>query len=108
MKTRIIIALVSATLCSGAAIAADSTTTDGAKPRRAGTSGITLDPGAATAAESKNRNSKDPNEIVCRRSNDHSSRLDRKKVCMTRAQYEERRMLDRDMVERSQASRSTR
>jgi opacity protein-like surface antigen len=106
MKTRIIIALVSAAFCSSAAIAAQSAS-DAAKPPEAGTSAITLDPGSATAAVSKNRNSKDPKEIICKRSNDHSSRLDRKKVCMTRAQYEERRMLDRDMIERGQASRPT-
>jgi hypothetical protein len=106
MKTRIIIALASAALCAGAALATE-TATDTAKPPKPAATGITLDPGTATATVSKNRNRKDPNEILCKRSNDHSSRLDRKKVCMTRAQYEERRMLDRDMVERSQASRTT-
>lgn len=73
-----------------------------------GQSSITLDGGSADVSSAKPRTRKDPNQIICTRSNDHSSRLSRKKVCMTRAQFEERRMLDRDAVERGQANRQTR
>ena len=69
---------------------------------------ITLDGGSAERGSTVERTRSDPNQIVCKRNNDPSSRLSRKRVCMTRAQYEERRMLDRDAVERGQANRQTR
>jgi hypothetical protein len=80
MKSHLILGLVSVALMSGAAVAGDS------KKR--------------TAA-------KDPNEIVCKTEAETGSRLARKKTCMTRAQMEEQRMINRDMIERSQASRTT-
>lgn len=59
---------------------------------------------ASAAAAAKKAN--DPQKRICKRSNDISSRLPRGKVCMTRQQQEERRLLDRESIERGQASRS--
>ena len=80
MKSHLILGLISVAMMSGAAVAGDS---------------------------NKRTVVKNPNEMVCKNETETGSRLARKKVCMTRAQYEERRMLDRDMIERSQASRTT-
>ena len=80
MKSHLILGLVSVALMSGAAVAGDS---------------------------KKQTATKDPNAIVCKNQTETGSRLARKKVCMTRAQMEEQRMMNRDMIERSQASRTT-
>ncbi len=47
----------------------------------------------------------DPNEVVCVSEPELGSRLVRHKTCMTRAQWTERARNDRDVVDRSQASR---
>lgn len=44
----------------------------------------------------------DPNEVICERQQELGSRLATRKVCMTRAQWEEQRRSDRDLVTRSQ------
>jgi hypothetical protein len=45
---------------------------------------------------------KDPNQIVCQKQEVLGSRLAVKRVCMTRAEWAERRRDDRDLVQRSQ------
>src|SRR5687768_11611037 len=44
----------------------------------------------------------DPNERICEKMIVTGSRLASKKVCMTRAQWDERRRGDRDAIERAQ------
>lgn len=46
----------------------------------------------------------DPNERVCEKITVTGSRLAVKTVCMTRAQWDERRRDDRDVIERAQRS----
>jgi hypothetical protein len=46
----------------------------------------------------------DPNERICEKITLTGSRLAVKTVCMTRAQWDERRRDDRDVVERAQRS----
>ncbi|HEX8258331.1 MAG TPA: hypothetical protein VF589_11930 [Allosphingosinicella sp.] len=101
MKTHLIVGLASLLCLTGAAYAAETPTDAVAHTQ----SGITLDPGESTKNDGKASNPRDPNAIICKRTTDLGTRLPRKKVCMTRAQHTERRLLDRDMVERSQASR---
>ncbi|MDQ0248153.1 hypothetical protein J2W22_000200 [Sphingomonas kyeonggiensis] len=44
----------------------------------------------------------DPNEVICRKEPTLGSRLQFHKTCMTRAQWAEQRMLDRQNIERAQ------
>ncbi len=44
----------------------------------------------------------DPNERICEKMIVTGSRLASKKVCMTRAEWDERRRSDRDAIERAQ------
>lgn len=48
----------------------------------------------------------DPNEIICRVQDDNGSRLQRHRVCATRAQWAEQRRLDRQNTERAQTNRT--
>lgn len=61
-------------------------------------------PVAAIAGEddSKARKVPDPNEVVCVSEPELGSRLVRRRQCMTRAQWAERRANDRQVVERAQ------
>lgn len=52
--------------------------------------------------------SNSPNERVCRTITDTGSRLNRSRVCRTRAQWEQQRREMRQDVERSQANRNPR
>jgi len=47
----------------------------------------------------------DPDEVVCERQEILGSRLASKKICMTRAQWEEQKRSDRDLVSGSQLKR---
>ena len=47
----------------------------------------------------------DPNEVVCEKERDTSSRLIMRKVCMTRGQWSEQRRLDRQDIDRAQTLR---
>lgn len=47
----------------------------------------------------------DPNEVVCEKQRDTSSRLVMHKVCMTRSQWAEQRRLDRQEIEKAQIQR---
>jgi hypothetical protein len=104
MKSHHLIIGLASLICLTGAASASGTPTDSVAHVQ---SGITLDPGQSTTNDGKPSNPRDPNAIICKRTTDLGTRLPRKKVCMTRAQHTERRLLDRDMVERSQASRST-
>jgi hypothetical protein len=47
----------------------------------------------------------DPNEVVCEKERDTSSRLIFNKVCMTRSQWAEQRRLDRQELDKAQTQR---
>lgn len=99
MKSYIAAAVASAALLGAPAFAGQTTQPAAAQP------GITLDGGKAETNRTRAKNRKNPNDIICTREPDIGTRLARKKTCMTRAQLNERRLLDRDDVERSQANR---
>lgn len=65
---------------------AQTTTTQGAQP--------------ATA-----RAAQDPNEVICQKQEETGSRLVKKKVCMTRAEWADRQLQDRQELERAQTRR---
>lgn len=50
-------------------------------------------------------NPSDPNELICERQEVLGSRLAKRKVCLTRAQWAERRLQDRQEIERVQVQR---
>jgi hypothetical protein len=56
------------------------------------------------SAEQKRSSGKtqDPNEMLCETQKEIGSRLAKKRVCMTRAQWAERRREDRDVIQKSQ------
>jgi hypothetical protein len=47
----------------------------------------------------------DPNEVVCEKQQDVSSRLVFHKVCMTRSEWNEQRRLDRQEIDKAQVQR---
>lgn len=47
----------------------------------------------------------DPNEIVCEKQQDSSSRLVVRRVCMTRAEWSEQRRLERQDIDKAQVQR---
>jgi hypothetical protein len=59
-------------------------------------------PVAAADTASAQAGGYDPNERICEKMIVTGSRLASKKVCMTRAQWDERRRDDRDSIERAQ------
>ncbi len=59
---------------------------------------------SAAAQEDGKRKGRDLNEVVCKKEEVLGSRLQSRKVCMTRAQWAEQRQLDRQNVERSQTN----
>ena len=63
-------------------------------------------PSAAIAASDPpaGKPPRDPNEVVCEKQEVLGSRLSTKRVCMTRAQWQEQRMQDRMDLDRAQAS----
>lgn len=60
---------------------------------------------AASAAEPASKKQRDPNEVVCERQKEIGSLVATKRVCMTRAEWAERRRLDRMEVERAQTNK---
>lgn len=58
--------------------------------------------------DAKLQKGKNPNETICESSPELGSRLVRHRVCMTRAQWAERRQADRQIVEHSQLQSCTR
>jgi hypothetical protein len=63
--------------------------------------------GAPALAQKDTRpaNARDPNEVVCEKQEVLGSRVAAKKVCMTRAEWAERRRLDRQELDRVQVAR---
>jgi hypothetical protein len=57
---------------------------------------------AAAAESSSSTSDKDPNEIVCEKQTVTGSRLQVRKVCMTREQWKARKQADREGVDRHQ------
>ena len=60
--------------------------------------------GMLSAAEPSTRKKGDPNEIVCEKIEVIGSRLAVKRVCGTRAEWAEKRKLDREAVDQAQRS----
>jgi hypothetical protein len=48
---------------------------------------------------------RDPNEVVCEKQKELGSRVAVKRVCLTRAEWAERRRLDRMDIEKAQTSK---
>jgi transposase-like protein len=67
------------------------------------TSLLSLGATSATAQQSKPK-TRDLNEVVCKKEDVLGSRLQSRKVCMTRGEWAEQRQLDRQNVERSQTN----
>jgi hypothetical protein len=61
-------------------------------------------PVAAAGSGAAQGGAYDPNERVCEKITVTGSRLATKTVCMTRAQWDERKRDDRDVIERAQRS----
>jgi hypothetical protein len=59
---------------------------------------------AAPAQEGAKRKARDPNEMICKKEEVLGSRLQTRKVCLTRAQWAEQRVIDRHNVEKSQTN----
>ena len=60
---------------------------------------------AAVAANPASKKQRDPNEVVCEKQQELGSRVAMKRICMTRAEWAERRRLDRSEIEKAQTSR---
>jgi predicted phosphoribosyltransferase len=48
--------------------------------------------------EAENNNLRDPNKVICKKSGKTSTRLRRKKICKTRAKWDEERSNNRDAL----------
>jgi hypothetical protein len=57
---------------------------------------------AIAAAEDKKTDAKDPNRMICERQKSTESRVATKRVCMTAAEWEQRRREDREEIEKGQ------
>lgn len=66
--------------------------------------GLAGDPVPPPAAP---KDGKDPNEIVCEKQRELGSRLAVKRVCMTRAEWADRRLQDRQTIDKAQVERGT-
>ena len=56
------------------------------------------------SAKDSPKKSKDPNEVVCEKQTMVGSRLATRKVCATRAEWAERRRLDKEAIDQGQRS----
>jgi hypothetical protein len=61
---------------------------------------------AAAWAEDKKPDAKDPNRVICEKEGVVGSRLATKRVCMTAAEWTERKRADRESLEKAQISRT--
>jgi hypothetical protein len=57
---------------------------------------------SAATAEDKKKEAKDPNRIICEKQEELGSRLGSKRVCMTAAEWQQKRLNERQMIDRSQ------
>jgi hypothetical protein len=64
--------------------------------------GLSLAPAAMAKTETASKTAPDPNEKVCEKIKPVGSRVATKRVCATRAEWEEYRRQDRDAVEKAQ------
>ena len=62
-------------------------------------------PAIAQSPPATQRSGPDPNEVVCEKVEVIGSRLQTKRVCMTRAEWADRRKEDREYLERRQTER---
>ncbi len=60
---------------------------------------------AAFAQEGEKKDGKDPDRMICKAEEQIGTRLAKKKVCMTAAQWKEQRRLSRMEIDRSQSNR---
>jgi hypothetical protein len=60
---------------------------------------------AAQPAQQNVQRTLDPNEIICEKQSVVGSRLAHRKVCLTRAQWDDTRRQDRQEVEKAQTQR---
>lgn len=67
--------------------------------------GLTLVSAAAAAAE-KTASKKDPNRMVCEKQAVEGSRIASKRVCMTAAEWQAKRLEERQVIDKSQVQRS--
>jgi len=56
----------------------------------------------AAAGQGSHRTPKNPNDLICREVEVSGSRLDQRRICMTRLQWDEQRRDAREAVERAQ------
>lgn len=56
----------------------------------------------AQKAPPESQRSPDPNEVICERQDVVGSRLQKRRVCMTRSQWAEHRLQDKQAIERVQ------
>jgi hypothetical protein len=68
---------------------------------------ISATPALAGTSESSGSKSRDLNEVVCEKIEVVGSRLATKKICMTRAEWAERRREQRQEIDRAQISRGS-
>ena len=66
---------------------------------------VALIPATASAEQNKSA-AKDPNRIICEKQEVLGSRLATKKICMTRAQWADLQLQDRQEIDRVQVRRS--
>ena len=59
----------------------------------------------ATPDSASTKQQRDPNEVVCEKQQELGSRVAMKRICMTRAEWAERRRLDRSEIEKAQTNR---
>lgn len=62
---------------------------------------------AVAGDDDQAKKGKDPNQIVCEKQEVLGSRVATKKVCMTRAEWAERRQLERQEIDRAQTARGS-
>jgi len=67
---------------------------------------IALIPAAAATATDRAADKKDPNRVICEKQPVVGSRLATKKVCMTAAEWQAKRLEDRQAIEKGQVQRS--
>ncbi len=67
---------------------------------------VSVTPAVAQASDSKKK-SKDPNEVVCEKQEVLGSRVATKRICMTRAEWAEKRRLERLEIDKAQTARGS-
>lgn len=65
----------------------------------------TLAPAVLAGEEGASKGGPDPDRMICKTEEQIGSRLAKKKVCMTAAQWKEQRRLSRMEIDRTQAGR---